>query len=285
MKNVILPVSALLVAMFSIQSGASLAKQLFPWVGAEGATSLRLFYATLILFAIWRPWNGKTGKLSRKNLFALFIYGMSLGSMNLFFYLALARLPLGLTVAIEFTGPLSIALLASRRALDFIWAILAIFGILLIVPVRATLPGISTPPLDPLGLFFALAAGICWAFYIVFGQKAGGSIHAGRATSLGMLIATVAIMPFGIARSGNKLLNLNLVPLALGVGVLSSAIPYSLEMTALKRLRTQTFGILMSLEPVIAALSGLIFLGEHLSASQWIAVTLIMAASLGSSIW
>ena len=265
----------LLIAIVFIQGGASLAKQLFPAVGAPGATLLRLGFATLILFCIWHPWKVK---LTRRAIRSILIYGASLGAMNLFFYMALARLPMGITVAIEFTGPLGVALISSRKPFDFLWTALATAGILLILPVSP-----SSVPLDILGVLYALIAGISWGLYIFFGQKAGAAIHGGTATALGMLTGTLVVLPFGIASAGSKLLNPSILPLAVVVALLSSALPYSLEMVAMKKLRTQTFGILMSLEPAIAALSGLFFLNEHLALPQWAAILCIILASAGTS--
>lgn len=270
----LLPLLGLVAAMASIQAGASLAKTLFGTVGPAGVTTLRLVLAALILGAIWRPWRKP---LAPGALKAVALYGAALGLMNLTFYLALERLPLGLTVAIEFLGPLGVALLASRKPLDFAWAALAAAGIGLILPVAAD------APLDPIGLLFVLAAAACWALYIVFGQRAGALADGGAATSLGMLVAALVGAPLGAWTAGAALLEPRLLALGVGVAVLSSALPYSLEMVALKRLRAQTFGVLMSLEPVLAALTGLVVLGERLTQRQWLAVACIVAASIGSA--
>jgi inner membrane transporter RhtA len=266
---------SVLVAITSIQVGATLAKSIFPVVGAGGATALRLIFASLILCSVWRPWRKK---LKRNELKSILVYGASLGAMNLTFYLALARIPLGIAVALEFTGPLTVALLASRRALDFVWAALAAAGILLILPLSEASGG-----LDWLGALLALCAGLFWALYIVFGQRAGSSVHGGTATSLGMFFAAMVAVPIGVAQAGSMLLNTAVLPSAIGVAVLSSAVPYSLEMNALKRLPKHTFGILMSLEPAVAALSGLVFLHEALRPAQWLALVCIISASAGSA--
>jgi inner membrane transporter RhtA len=268
-------VLAVLAAMSTIQFGAALAKGLFPVVGAQGATALRLAFAALILLAVWRPWRTK---LTGRELRVVMVYGAALGVMNLTFYLALERIPLGIAVAIEFTGPLGVALLATRRPLDFVWALLAVAGILLILPLSE-----ASQALDPLGVVWALAAGTCWALYILFGQRAGAAVHGGTATSLGMVTAALLVFPFGVAHAGWGLLNVSLLPMALGVAVLSSALPYSLEMTALKALPTRTFGVLMSLEPALAALAGLLFLREQLTVLQWVAVGCVILASAGSA--
>lgn len=266
----------LLVAMASIQMGAALAKQLFPVVGPIAATTLRLFFATLVLFCIWRPWRGK---LNRRDAIAISLYGVSLGLMNLLFYLALDRIPLGIAVALEFIGPLSVALLASRRYWDLFWVLLAIAGIYLVMPLQQ-----ASGNLDPLGVFLALGAGVCWAAYIIFGQKAGSSLGGGRVTALGMFVAALIVLPVGMVYGELGSIDMDIMPFALAVAILSSALPYSLEMISLKRLPAKTFGILMSIEPALAALSGMMFLGETLSPMQWLAVTCIIAASLGSSL-
>ncbi|HZI12753.1 MAG TPA: threonine/homoserine exporter RhtA [Myxococcus sp.] len=268
-------VLTLLVAMASIQAGASLAKRLFPVLGAQGTTALRLLFAAILLLAFWRPWRQR---LTRKQGLAVLVYGAVLGGMNLSFYLALERIPLGIAVAVEFTGPLAVALYSTRRPVDFVWALLAVAGILLILPLAET-----SQALDWLGVFLALVAGGCWALYILFGQRAGALVHGGTATSLGMVVAALLVVPVGVAHAGRALLDVSLLPFALGVAVLSSALPYSLEMIALKALPARTFGILMSLEPALAALSGLLFLREQLTVTQWVAIGLIILASVGSS--
>ncbi|MFP2928196.1 threonine/homoserine exporter RhtA [Pyxidicoccus sp. 3LG] len=268
-------VLTLLGAMSTIQVGASLAKRLFPLVGAQGTTALRLVFATLILLAVWRPWRKR---LTREEVRSVLVYGAALGGMNLTFYLALERIPLGIAVAIEFTGPLAVAVLSTRKPVDFVWALLAIVGVLLILPLTGT-----SKALDWVGVAWALAAGTCWALYILFGQKAGASVHGGTAASLGMATAAVLVVPFGVAHAGTALLDVSLVPYALGVAVLSSALPYSLEMIALKRLPTRTFGILMSLEPALGALSGWVLLDEQLTWVQWAAIGCIVLASVGSA--
>lgn len=261
--------------MVSIQTGASFAKGLFPIAGPAGTTALRLFFATLILWLIWRPWRFKLPSL--KNLF---VYGASLGLMNLTFYFALMRIPLGLAVALEFIGPLTLTMLSSRKKIDFFWAILAGIGIYLILPKSE----LSTSSADPLGMMWALIAGMFWAFYIFFGQRAGKDLHGGIATTIGMSFAALAALPFGLAMDGAKLLDPSILPMGIMVAILSSALPYSLEMYALKKMPTRTFGILMSLEPAVASLVGLIFLNEQLTGTQWMAILCVICASLGSSL-
>lgn len=276
MRSPLVAVLALVVSMASIQVGASLAKQLFPLIGAAGTTALRVVFAAAILLVVWRPW-GRT--VRRADLGTIALYGTALGAMNLSFYVALRTLPLGLAVAIEFTGPLAVAVLASRRRLDFLWALLAAAGIVLVLPLFE-----GSVPVDPVGVVWALVAGACWALYIVFGRRAGSSIHGGTATSLGMLTAALVVVPFGAADAGAKLLDPALLPVGLAVAVLSSALPYSLEMVGLKRLPAQTFGVLMSLEPALASLAGWLILREHLDAIQLAAIGCIMVASVGTTL-
>lgn len=267
------PIAWLLVAMVSIQSGASLAKHLFPAVGAAGATALRLSLATLLLAAVFRPWRMR---VQRHQWPALLAYGVSLGLMNLMFYKALETVPLGIAIALEFTGPLAVALFGSRHLRDVGWVVLAVVGLILLIPDG------GTQGLDPVGAAYALGAGACWALYIVFGHKAG-SDHGPQTVALGTCIAAMVTVPFGVVHAGTALLSPALLPIAFAVALLSTALPYSLEMVALTKLPTRTFGMLMSLEPAIGALCGLLFLQEHLSALQWLAIAAIIVASGGAA--
>lgn len=271
----LVPLAALLVAMVSVQTGAALVKSLFPRVGVAGATTLRLALASVMLLAVWRPWRRLPKARETRSLL---IYGVAMGVMNLCFYSALARIPLGIAVALEFSGPLAVAMAASHRAVDFAWVALAALGLVALLPL-----GLAHEPLSPAGIAFALAAGGCWALYIVFGQKAG-SLHGGMTAALGTVIGALVIIPFGLAQAGAALLDPSLLPIACAVALLSSALPYSLEMFALTRLPTRTFGVLMSGEPALGALSGWCFLHEHLSLVQWAAVASIMLATAGSTI-
>jgi inner membrane transporter RhtA len=268
------PICLLTVAMVSVQWGAALAKGLFASVGVAGATALRLTLASLMLAVVWRPWRlrPRAGELRM-----ILIYGASMGIMNLLFYAALERIPLGIAVALEFTGPLGVAIAASHRAVDFLWIALAAVGIVALLPL-----GIESRALSAAGIAFALGAGVCWALYIVCGQKAGAA-HGGATTALGTLVGAILVAPVGVGHAGSALLSSAILPAACGVAVLSSALPYSLEMYALTRLPTRTFSVLMSGEPALAALSGLCFLGERLTAIQWVAIASIMIASGGSA--
>ena len=268
-----LPIGLLLIAMASIQLGASLAKSLFPAVGAAGATALRLGFATVLLAVAFRPWRMR---IERAQWPPLLVYGAALGLMNLLFYKALETIPLGIAISLEFTGPLAGALFGSRRLRYVGWVALAVAGLLLLLPKG------QGQALDPLGMAYALGAGLCWALYILFGQKAGAE-HGPQTVALGSIIAAVVAVPFGVAHAGADLLSPALVPVALGVALLSTAIPYSLEMVALTRLPTRTFGMLMSLEPAFGAMSGLVFLHEQLTGQQWLAIGAIILASAGTA--
>ncbi|MDB5718432.1 MAG: rhtA [Sphingomonas bacterium] len=274
-RTVLLPLAALLVAMVSIQFGASFAKRLFPVVGAEGTTALRLGLASIILFAVLRPWRSR---LSRASLPALLVYGASLGAMNLLFYMAIRTVPLGIAVALEFVGPLAVAMVSSRRAIDFAWIALAVAGLALLLPAFG-----AAEAIDPAGAALALAAGGCWALYIVFGQKAGAA-HGAQATAFGSIVAALIVMPIGIAHAGTSLLAPPVLLTGLVVALLSSALPYSLEMIALTRLPTRTFGTLMSGEPAVAAVIGFAVLGEALTPVQWLGIGAVMLASAGTAL-
>jgi inner membrane transporter RhtA len=268
------PIAAVVVAMVCFQLGATLAKGLFPMVGAGGTAALRLSIAALILLAVWRPWHIR---FTRRQLSIVIVYGVAMGWMNFFFYLALSYIPLGITMALEFTGPLGVALFASRRPIDFLWILLAALGLVALLPL-----GFGGAPLSVLGVAYALAAGVCWALYILFGRRAGAA-HGGQITSWGTVIGASVIVPIGFAHSGTQLFSPAILPMAIGVAVLSSALPYSLEMFAMPRIATRTFGVLMSMNPALGALSGLIFLGESLTLIQWMAIASIVAASAGSA--
>jgi inner membrane transporter RhtA len=263
----------LLFAMLSIQGGASLAKSLFPAVGASGATALRLAFATLLLAVVFRPWRMRIARAQWPPLLA---YGISLGLMNLAFYKSLETVPLGIAVALEFTGPLAVALFGSRHLRDVVWVALAVTGLLLLVPER------GADALDPVGVAYALGAGACWALYIVFGQKAGGA-HGPQTVAAGTIVAALVAVPIGVAHAGSALWSPALLPIALAVALLSSAFPYSMEMIALTKMPARTFGMLMSLEPAIGALCGLLFLDERLSVLQWLAIGAIIVASAGAA--
>jgi inner membrane transporter RhtA len=261
--------------MVFTQTGASFAKGLFPLVGAAGATTLRLTLAAIVLLAIFQPWRQK---LDGRQWRAVLLYGAVMGAMNLFFYAALETIPLGVAVALEFTGPLAVALAGSRRPLDFVWIALAVAGLAMLLPL-----GQNSGDIGIAGVLLALAAGACWAGYIVFGQRAGtgGGPHI---TALGVSIAAIIALPFGVATAGTALLDPAILPLALGVALLSSAIPYALDMVALPHLPSRLFGILMSGQPALGALSGFIILSETLGPWQLAGIAAIVTASLGATV-
>ena len=265
----------LLIAMLSLQGGASLAKTLFPVVGPQGVTALRLGLGSILLLLYFRPWRFK---MRGGNFRALLMYGLALGCMNYSFYLALRTVPLGIAVALEFTGPLAVAMFSSRRPVDFVWVALAVAGLLFLLPLGQSAGGV-----DLKGACFALIAGACWAVYILAGQRAGSSYGPGTA-AMGSVIAAIIFFPIGVAQAHTSIFTWEILPLGLLIALLTSAIPYSLEMMALTKLPAKTFGTLMSMEPAMAALSGIIFLGEFLTASQWLGLAAIIAASAGSTL-
>ncbi|WP_330983441.1 MULTISPECIES: threonine/homoserine exporter RhtA [Enterobacterales] len=270
-----LPIVVILIAMCSIQSGAALAKSLFPLVGAPGVTALRLALGTLILVCVFKPWRLR---FTAEQRVPLLLYGLSLGAMNYLFYLSIQRIPLGVAVALEFTGPLAVALFGSRRPVDFLWVALAVLGLWFLLPL-----GQNIAHVDLTGAALALGAGACWAVYILTGQRAGEE-HGPATVAMGSLIAAVVFVPIGALQAGDVLWQWSILPLGLGIAILSTALPYSLEMIALTRMPSRTFGTLMSLEPALAAVSGMIFLGETLTGTQTLALLAIIAASMGSTL-
>lgn len=270
-----LPIVLLLVAMISIQSGASLAKSLFPVIGAPGVTALRLALATLMLVTVFKPWRLRVAANQR---LPLLFYGLALGGMNYLFYLSLQTVPLGIAVALEFTGPLAVALFGSRKSLDFVWVALAICGLFLLLPLTG-----QQGDVDLTGALCALGAGGCWAVYILAGRRAGDG-HGPAVVALGSLIAAIVFVPVGIVQTDPALWQWSVLPLGLAVALLSTAIPYSLEMMALTRLPARTFGTLMSMEPAVATLAGSLFLGEWLKGIQLSGLVLVIVASAGSTL-
>jgi inner membrane transporter RhtA len=269
-----------MVSLITLCAGTSLAKGLFPFVGAEGTTTYRLVFSTLLLMAFWRPWRRAW---TWADVPILVLFGATLGLMNLLFYNAIKTVPFGLAIAVEFTGPLAVALWSSKKPLDFVWIVLAVAGMGLILPLgNASGADMQAAAIDPVGIAFALGAGACWAVYIVVGQRVADRIGA-FATPMGMLVAALLVTPVGISVAGSSLLNPEWMLAGLGIALLSSAIPYSLEMYSLKHLPKQTFSILLSLEPAVGALAGWLVLSEQLSTQQLGAIGLIMTASMGSA--
>jgi len=268
------PSTALVVGgIASVQFGAAIAATLFDRVGPAGTTFLRLTFGTLILLAVWRPrLSGRT----REDLKLAALFGLVLAGMNLSFYGAIARIPLGIAVALEFVGPLTVALTGSRRRLDLLWVALAVAGIVLLT--RHEGHG-----LDALGVGLALLAGALWGTYILVNARLGRAFEGGTGLALAMCVGTVAVAPFGIAEGAGELLSAEALALGAAVGVLSSAIPYSFEVEALRRIRPAVFGVLMSLEPAVAALAGLIVLGQRLGGRTLIGIAFVIAASVGAA--
>lgn len=266
------PLAAVVTAMVSITIGASIAKTLFPVIGPAGTTLLRLGIAALILSVAFRIWRMR---IDRQALMVMIPYGLSLGVMNLTFYMAIERIPLGVALAIEFTGPLGLSILCSRRPIDLVWIALAVAGLLQLLPLQGSHGG-----LDPVGIGFAFTAGLCWAAYILTGKRAGNLLGSGT-PAVGMIIGALIALPFGIAEGGAALLDRHILIVALGVALLSSAIPYSLEMVALRRLPAKTFSILTCGEPVVGAVMGMLILGESLPLAKWCGIALVLAASVG----
>ncbi len=267
-----LPYAALLTAILTFCLGTSFAKSLFPLVGAQGTTAYRVGFAALILVAVMRPWRKP---LDRRDLLRIVPYGVALGSMNLCFYLALRTTPLGLAIAIEFLGPLTVSLLYSRRPIHFVMVGLAMAGLLLLLPWRPT-----DHALDITGILFALAAAFCWALYIVLGKRTA-HLPSGQTVALGMVAAAIVVVPIGIHQAGAILLTPGWIVMGLAAALLSSAIPYSLEMVALKAIPANSLGVLLSIEPAVGAITSATVLGESLTSLQWFAVALVVGASMG----
>lgn len=269
----LLPYLTLLGAMAAFVTGSSAAKHLFPLVGVAGTTTYRVGFATLMLMAMWRPWRREW---TRGQVMLLARYGVVLGVMNLTFYLSLRTIPLGLAIAIELLGPLSVAAWNSRRLVHFAWIGLALAGLALLVPM-----GEMTDGLDPVGIGFALCAATCWALYILFGKQVS-HFHPGQSVAIGMAFATLAVAPFGIVAAGASLLNPHAILLGLLVAVLSSALPYSLEMISLRHIPERTYGVVLSVDPAIGAVAGYLLLGEVLSGRQMVALACVVAAAVGA---
>ena len=268
------PIPAVLFAIISVQSGAAIAKTLFPAIGAAGTASLRIGISAIILLAVYRP---NLLKITPNQWKIVIPYGLSLGAMNLIFYLAIERIPIGLAVTLEFIGPLLVAVIGSKRLIDYLWVLLATAGIVLIAPW-------SNNGIDLLGVLFALLAGAFWAAYIVLGTKVSKIMKGGDAVATGMLFASILIVPFGISENGLNNLTPTFLYLGIALALLSSAIPFTLEMKALAQLPARTFSILMSLEPAAASIFAFIFLQEYLTFNEILAVVFVVIASVGSTI-
>jgi inner membrane transporter RhtA len=262
-----------MVAIASVQCGSAIAKTLFDDAGPGGTVALRIVFAALVLVALWRP---RVRAHAREDWLLVAVFGVALAGMNLSFYEALDRIPLGIAVTIEFVGPLAVAVAGSRRALDGLWVVLAAAGIVLLAE--------GGGGVDVTGVLFALLAGAFWATYIVLSVRAGRAFPGGSGLALAMVLASAIVLPVGIAQAGADLLVPSVLLAGFGVALLSSAIPYSLELEALRRMPPRVFGILMSLEPAMAALAGFVILGQGLTTRQVGAIALVATASAGASL-
>ena len=267
------PVALVLGAIASVQWGAALATTVFDDAGVLGTVFMRVAFGAAVLAVLWRP---SPRDHSRGELRLAALFGLALACMNASFYLALDRIPLGIAVTFEFVGPLGVAIAASRRALDALWVVLAGAGIVL-------LSGGGATELDPVGVLLALLAGGFWAAYILLSARVGRAFAGGGGLALAMAVGSVALLPAGVADAGSALLEPESLALGLAVGILSSVVPYSLELEALRRMPARVFGVLMSLEPAVGALAGFIALGQGLSAVEALAISLVVTASAGAA--
>jgi inner membrane transporter RhtA len=267
------PVILVLGAISSVQVGAAVAKTLFDEIGASGTVFVRVVFAALVLALIWRP---RVAGHGRRDILLAVLFGLTLGGMNLAFYSALDRIPLGITVTLEFVGPLGVAVAGSRTALDLLWVALAAAGILL-------LSDFGSGDLNRVGVALALLAGCLWAAYIVLSARVGRAFPGASGLTLAMIVAAALLLPVGVADAGADLLVPWILAAGAAVAILSSAIPYSLELEALRRMPQGVFGVLMSLEPAVAALAGFVVLGEDLGPRELVAILLVVAASAGAA--
>lgn len=274
-NSILFPVLLLLFAVITTQIGAAIAaKHLFPLVGTEGASALRYFISAILLGILFKPWRMR---IPRESWLPTFLYGLSLGCMGFFFYMALKRIPLGITVGLEIIGPLSMALFSSRRPSDIIWIIFAVVGIWLLIPHSET-----AQSLDPIGMFYALLAGAFWVVYATCARKVS-SLHGAKTVSLGVAISALVFLPVGIINVGPSIFTLESIIFATMVSILSTAIPFTLELITLSKIPLRVYGTLTSLEPAIAALSGILVLNQHLTWTQWLAILSICAAAIGTT--
>jgi inner membrane transporter RhtA len=272
------PTALVLFPIVSVQLGAAVAKGLFDSLGPGGTVFLRIAFAALVLFLLVRP---KLGGHDRAGYLVAGLFGLTLAGMNFSIYLAFDRIPLGVAVTLEFVGPLGVAVAGSRQVLDLLWVVLAAAGILLLAPL-GVLGGMD---LDPVGVAFALLAGCLWACYILLSASTGSAFPGGTGLVIALCVGTLVLFPFGIAGAGYALLDPKLLLAGFGVAMLSSAIPYSLELEALRKLPARVFGVLMSLDPAVAALAGLVVLGERLEMRAVVAVLLVTIAAAGASLF
>ena len=271
------PTGLLLMAIISIQLGAGIATHLFPVLGAEGTVAVRIIFSALLLGLAVRGRIGTFGQIYIRNWGLLTVYGLCVAAMNLFFYQAIALIPLGAAVAIEFVGPLSVAVLASRRLVHFAWVALAALGIVLLSPFGGA-------NLDSLGILFALLAGVSWAFFIILTRRVGNRVSGNDGLAIGMIVAALSMIPFAIPIVPDLVSSPMILLAAFVVALLSTTIPFTFEFEALKRMSTRTYGVLVSVEPAVAVLIGALLLGERIGVQGMIAVSLIVVAAIGITI-
>ncbi|GCE30503.1 threonine transporter RhtB [Dictyobacter alpinus] len=264
-----------LLAMVSVQMGASVGKSLFQVIGPLGTTFLRLGFAAIFFMLLWRP---NIRQLTRKNVFLVVSFGIAIACMNSAFYIAIDRIPLGIAVTLEFVGPLGVAIIQSRRLKDVLWVVLAAAGILLLAPLG------SKMEIDLIGVACALIAGIFWGLYIIFNVQIGRAFAGGQGLALSMVVAALLSTPIGIISGGAAVFAPQNLLSGLGVSVLSTMIPFTLELEALRRLPSRVFGIFMSVEPGIATIIGFLVLHEVITFREIMAILLIITASIGTSL-
>ena len=267
------PIAYVMVAIASIQFGSALAKALFPALGPWGVVALRVSVSAITLFALWQPkWRAQV----RQSLKTIIAFGIAMALMHACFYSAIDRIPLGIAISLEFTGPLGLSIVKSRHWKDFLWAGLAAVGILLLTPFT----GLN---IDGFGVCLALIAGIFWALYIVLAAQLGQQLSGVEGLAWGLVVSTVILLPIGIGAAGGALLSPRWLLMGIGVALLSTTLPYSCEMMALKQLPVKTFGVMLSLEPMMGVLAGFLILGETLSRRSLLACLFVSIAAAGAA--
>lgn len=271
------PTGLLLLAILSIQVGAGLATQLFPALGADGTVAVRIIFSALLLGLAARGRVRTFGQTLLANWGLLLAFGLCIAAMNFLFYQAIARIPLGAAVAFEFIGPLSVAVLASRRLVHFAWVSLAALGIILLSPLTGA-------DLDALGIVFALLAGAAWAFFIILARRVGNRVTGNDGLAIGMMVAAISMIPFAAPVVTDLVSDPMILFAAFGVALLSTTLPFTLEFEALKRISARTYGVMVSVEPAVAAMVGALLLGERIGVQGMIAVACVVIAAIGITV-
>lgn len=266
---------ALLASQLSLNLGAAIAKHLFPLIGVEGVVAYRVGIAAVLMLLIFRPWRTP---LTWRQGVNVAIYGSVIGLMNLLIYRSFSLIPLGVAVAIEVAGPLTVAVLSSRRPRDFAAVCLAVVGLYFLLPIHG-----HVDQLNPVGVAYAAGAAVCWALYIVYGKRVS-AMHGGQSVAWAMLAASLFIVPVGAWYAGSLLLTPMYMLIGLAIAVMSSALPYTLEMLSMRTLSSRTFSMFSSGAPALSALAGMAVLGEHLTPTQWLAIASIVVASALTSL-